>query len=71
MKATKQSAWPKIASITKNAIKNHFNYKDTFVVPSEGQSGGLWLLWNDDIDLTIVDYNHHFIFALCNNKISI
>jgi hypothetical protein len=56
--------------ITKNAIKNHFNYKDAFVVPSQGQSGGLWLIWNDGIDLTIVDHNHHFIFALCTNKIS-
>jgi hypothetical protein len=58
------------ASITKNALKNHFNYKDAFVVPSQGQSGGLWLIWNDDIDLAIVDHNHHFIFALCTNKIN-
>jgi hypothetical protein len=56
------------ASITKNAIKNHFNYKDAFVVTSQGQSGGLWLIWNDDIDLTVVDHSHHFIFALCTNK---
>jgi hypothetical protein len=58
------------ASITTNAIKNHYNYKDAFVVLSQGQLGGLWLIWNDDIDLTIVDLNHHFIFVLCTNKIS-
>jgi hypothetical protein len=40
-------------------------------VPSQGQSGGLWLIWNDNIDLNIVDHNHHFIFALCTNKISL
>jgi len=58
------------SSITKTAIKNRFNYYVAFVVPAQGQSGGLWLLWNDDVDLNVVDHSHHFIFALCNNKIT-
>lgn len=59
------------ASITKTAIKNHFNYKDAFVVPVQGQSGGLWLIWNDEVDLNIVNHSHHFIFVLCINKTSL
>jgi hypothetical protein len=38
---------------------------DAYVVPSAGQSGGLWLLWKDEVEVTIIDHNHHFIFALC------
>jgi hypothetical protein len=59
------------ASITRASIKNRFNYKDAFVVLAQGQSGGLWLIWNDDVDLTVVDHSHHFIFALCINKSSL
>jgi hypothetical protein len=56
------------ASITKTTIKNRFNYHDAFVVPAQGQSGGLWLIWTNDVDINIVHYSHYFIFALCANK---
>jgi endonuclease/exonuclease/phosphatase family metal-dependent hydrolase len=59
------------SSITKTAITNQFNYNDAFVVPAQGQLGGLWLIWNDEVDLNIVDHSHHFIFALCINKTSL
>lgn len=58
------------ASITRTAITNHFNYHDAFVVPPQGHFGGLWLFWNDEVDLNIVNHEHHFIFALCTNKIT-
>jgi endonuclease/exonuclease/phosphatase family metal-dependent hydrolase len=58
------------STITKSSIKNHFNRKDAFVVPSNGKSGGLWLMWSDEIDITIFDHNHHYIFALCINQIN-
>lgn len=38
-------------SIKRTALVNHFNYFDAFVVSAQGQSGGLWLIWNDDVDL--------------------
>jgi hypothetical protein len=56
------------SSITKTAIKNRFNYKEAFVVPAQGQSGGLWLIWSDEVDITVIDHSHNFIFALCINK---
>jgi hypothetical protein len=58
------------STITKSSIKNHFNLKDAFVVPSHGQSGGLWLMWSDEIDITVFYHNHHYIFALCTNNTS-
>jgi hypothetical protein len=51
------------SNITKTAIKNHFNLSDAFVFPSQGQSGGFWLMWNDEINVTIIDHHHHYIFA--------
>lgn len=41
---------------------------DTYIVPPEGRSGGLWLMWNDDIDLTILHSSHHYILAQCVYK---
>ena len=58
------------SSITKTSITNHFNLNDAFVVPAQGQSGGLWLMWNNEVDITVIDHNHNFIFALCINKTS-
>jgi hypothetical protein len=25
-------------------------------------------MWNDDVDVSVFDHNHHYIFALCNTK---
>jgi hypothetical protein len=27
-------------------------------------------MWSDEVELTIIDHNHHYIFALCINKVS-
>jgi hypothetical protein len=52
-------------TITGTLLINQFNYSDTVVVPAQGQSGGLWLLWNHEVDIIIVDHSPHYIFALC------
>jgi hypothetical protein len=54
-------------TITRTSLINRFNYSDAFVVPTQGQSGGLWLLWNHEVDVIVVDYSLHYIFALCTN----
>jgi hypothetical protein len=56
------------SSITTTTIRNRFNYNEAFVVPAQCQPGGLWLLWNDEIDINVVNHSHNFIFALCTNK---
>jgi hypothetical protein len=58
------------SSISRVSIKNRFNLSDVFVVPSQGHSGGLWLMWNDEVVVTVIDSSHHYIFAICVNKSS-
>lgn len=55
------------ASITRTSLINHFGANDDLVVPAQGQSGGLWLLWKQDFTITIVDQSPNYIFGLCNN----
>ena len=56
------------STIKRTALANRFNYFDAFVVPAQGQSGGLWLIWNNDVDLAVVDHYHHYSMAMCINK---
>jgi hypothetical protein len=37
------------------------------VVPAQGQSGGIWLFWKQDISITVVEHSPNYIFGLCNN----
>ncbi|GJN35577.1 hypothetical protein PR202_gb24367 [Eleusine coracana subsp. coracana] len=49
--------------ITKSQLISHYSLQDAHVVPAAGQSGGLWLMWKDDVDLTITYDSHHLILA--------
>ncbi|GJN09889.1 hypothetical protein PR202_ga27938 [Eleusine coracana subsp. coracana] len=51
------------SKISKTQLINRFLVKDSHVVPATGQSGGLWLMWNDEVDLNIVSSSHHLILA--------
>ncbi|KAJ4755626.1 DNAse I-like superfamily protein [Rhynchospora pubera] len=33
------------------------------IIPSVGKSGGIWLLWNDDAIVDVVERSHFFLFA--------
>ena len=44
-------------------LSNRFNMAHSFVVPSEGRSGGLWLLWDNDIDLKVIRADSNIILA--------
>uniref|UniRef100_A0ACD5UPN6 Uncharacterized protein n=1 Tax=Avena sativa TaxID=4498 RepID=A0ACD5UPN6_AVESA len=48
-------------------LNNRFNIADSFVVPSAGFSGGLWLLWTDEVQVTINFSSHHLILATVVN----
>jgi hypothetical protein len=59
------------SSIFVSSLKNHFNLNDAFVVTSQGQSGGLWLMWlmwTDEVELSIFDHSQTYILAICTNK---
>ncbi|GJM93093.1 hypothetical protein PR202_ga09619 [Eleusine coracana subsp. coracana] len=51
--------------ITKTHLINRYSVVDSYVVPSEGQSGGLWLMWNDDVSISVVQSSHHLISPVC------
>ncbi|GJM87852.1 hypothetical protein PR202_ga03847 [Eleusine coracana subsp. coracana] len=50
-------------NISKSRLINCFSLHNAHVVPAADQSGGLWLMWKDDIDLTITHDSHHLILA--------
>jgi hypothetical protein len=56
------------SSISVSSLVNHFNLNNAFVVPSQGQSGGLWLMWTDEIELHIFDHSQNYILAVCKNS---
>ena len=41
---------------------------DSYIVPATGLSGGLWLLWNDEVDLQVVHSSRFYILAKCVHK---
>jgi len=57
------------STISRISLINKFNAADAFVVPAIGQSGGLWLIWKQDVSVNIVHQSQHFIFVVCYNKL--
>lgn len=47
--------------------KFKFGFRNCFGVDSMGRSGGLALLWNDDINVSIVNFTNHHIHAVVMN----
>ncbi|XBJ22195.1 hypothetical protein VPH35_000625 [Triticum aestivum] len=45
-------------------LVNRFDVANSFVVPSKGASRGLWLMWNDDLKVTIHAASFHYILAI-------
>jgi hypothetical protein len=41
---------------------------DSIVVPSRRRSGGLWLLWTDELDISIQMDSFHLILAIAKDK---
>ena len=44
-------------------VRITLHFQHCFTVPSLGRSGGLALLWNDEVDLTIQNYSINHIDA--------
>ena len=60
-----------ILPCSKTSLINRFNIADAFVVPEQGLSGGLWLLWNNVMEVNIIDSCPNFILTLCVHKNSL
>ncbi|GJN40320.1 hypothetical protein PR202_gb29523 [Eleusine coracana subsp. coracana] len=49
--------------ITKAHLNSRFPVIDSHVVPAVGKLGGLRLMWNDEVNLSIIHSCHHLILA--------
>jgi hypothetical protein len=45
-------------------LNTRFNAADSVVVPSNGLSGGLWMLWSDEVHVSVKFSNHYVILAI-------
>jgi hypothetical protein len=53
----------KSSKVSSSDLVSRFNMSDAFVVPSRRRSGGLWLMWNDDLKLTVHSSSFYVILA--------
>lgn len=53
----------KSSKVNSGDLVNRFNIADSLVVPSNGCSGGLWMMWNDEVHISVVHANSHVILA--------
>ncbi|GJN04805.1 hypothetical protein PR202_ga22379 [Eleusine coracana subsp. coracana] len=42
---------------------HNFNIYDSFIVPTNGISGGLWLLWTEDVQVAVIKFSFNYILA--------
>jgi hypothetical protein len=52
------------SKITPVQLNTRFNIPGSFVVPSVGLSGGLWLLWSDEVQVSVIFSNRYLILAV-------
>jgi hypothetical protein len=53
----------KSSKVTSGNLNARFNMSNSFVVPSRRRSGGLWLMWSDDLQVTIHSSSFYTILA--------
>jgi hypothetical protein len=53
----------KSSKVKSSDLVTRFNMADSIVVPSRRRSGGLWLMWTDDIQVAVYSTTFHLILA--------
>ena len=56
-----------IDKIRVEKLKGELGYDSSYVVSSDGRSGGLGLFWNDEIKLKVSGYSKYHIDAMIDN----
>ena len=51
-------------------LNTRFDMHDSIVVPSKNRSGGLWLMWSNDLQVHVHISNFHVILATVVNVVS-
>jgi hypothetical protein len=49
-------------------VHSRLGFHNALIVPSMGRSGGLAMLWKDEVDLVIQSYSHHPIDSLIKSN---
>jgi hypothetical protein len=58
----------KNSKFTSAQISSRFNMHDSIVVPAHRRTGGLWLLWSDDVEVSVHSASLHLILALVTDR---
>jgi hypothetical protein len=58
----------KSSKVKASDLVARFNMNDSVVVPSRHRSGGLWLMWNDTLQVDVHNANFHIILATVVNN---
>jgi hypothetical protein len=58
----------KSSKVKSSNLVARFNMHDSIVVPSRRRSGGLWLMWNDSLQVDVLNANFHIILATVVNN---
>jgi hypothetical protein len=49
----------KSSKITPADLVTRFNMSDSIVVPSRRRLEGLWLMWSDEVQVSVYSFNFH------------
>jgi hypothetical protein len=60
----------KVSSYRMESIKVRTRYKNVFAVDSMGRSGGLALMWSEDVQVEIENYSRRHVNALVKTEIN-
>ena len=55
--------------LSKTDLINRFNVNNAHVVPANGLLGGMWLLFNYDVDVEVLESSPNFLFCMCDHKL--
>jgi hypothetical protein len=57
----------KSSKVSTADIVARFNMSDSIVVPSRRRSGGLWLMWTDEVQVHVHSFNFHvMLYCSCH-----
>uniref|UniRef100_A0ACD6A041 Uncharacterized protein n=1 Tax=Avena sativa TaxID=4498 RepID=A0ACD6A041_AVESA len=60
----------KSSKVKPSDLVARFSMCESIVVPSRRRSGGIWLMWTDDLHVVIHNAGFHVILATCINNTS-
>jgi hypothetical protein len=50
-------------------LANRFPIHDSFVVPAEDRAGGLWVMWSDEMEMSIVFASQNLVLLEIESRV--